>query len=175
LAERSTVTACRSNRPVDDARIALHHLILLADIDQSFGRAENQIAAGAQRGVNTAQDVRFALAGKIDQHIATEDDIEAAEGEVTVEQIQRLETHALGDVALDAPALVADRIEMAAQALFREPPPQRELVIFAGLAGIEHLPRQIGGDDLDRPPQHTHVGGAIFLDRHAYRVRLLPR
>src|SRR5262249_47425832 len=87
---------------------------------------------------------------EIDQHVATEDEIERAERAEIVQQIERTELHHGTDVRRDLPT-VTDLREIFDQELDRQSALDFELAVDAGLGLLEHLGRDVGGQKVDAP------------------------
>src|SRR5262249_25621605 len=107
---------------------------------------------------------------EIDQHIATEHDIEQPEMIEVAEQIELPELHHGADSGRDFP-VVAALPEIFQEESDREAALYLELIVASGLRLGQGILRQVSRDDVDSPigKPFTHLG-----KRHCKRIRLLP-
>ena len=104
---------------VDDPRAALHHLVLVRQAIERFGGAKEQIATRLEGGMDAQEDFALDLGREVDEHVATEDDVELAQADVALQQVQRTKLDPTANGRLDRPAPVASGIEVALQSVLR--------------------------------------------------------
>src|SRR5262249_26094547 len=107
---------------------------------------------------------------EIDQHIATEHDVEQPEMIEVAEQIELTELYHGADGGRDFPVIAAPS-EIFQQESDREAALYLELIVAPGLRLGQSILRQVRREDVNSPigKSLTHLG-----KRHCKRIRLLP-
>src|SRR5260221_3178692 len=108
------------------------------------------VAVRRHLAAETVEDQRLGRLVEIDQDIAAEDDIEAAESGHFVEQVQLPETHHRANRRIDLPAL-ALLLEILDEKLDGQAALHLELRVETSLGLVENLGLQGGGEAFDPP------------------------
>ena len=139
-------------------------IAILAD---AFGRAQKQVAVGAQRVVEHRQDLALQIGAEIDQQIAAGHHVHAREGRIADDVMRRKDAHFAHLLGHDISGAVA--LEKARQPLCRD--------IREKLFGIPPKPRHgqgrlvyIGREDLDLVGQPFALH--VFAQQYGKRIDL---
>src|SRR5260221_562921 len=116
------------------------------ETDDGLGPAKRQEAVTLGDVGDAIEHRGFGGLIEIDQHVAAEHHIESAEMRKVVEQVERRELHHAADLRRDLPHL-ADLREILDQHQRRQAALHFELGVDAALGLLQHLFRDVGGDD----------------------------
>src|SRR6478672_5200875 len=134
-----------------------------------LGAAQHQEAVALGDAGDTLQHANLGGLIEIDQYIAAQHQIEAAEMAEVVEQIERQELHHAADLRRNLPSL-ANLGEILDQHQRRQTTLHLELAVDAALGLFQHLGGKIGRNDLDPPTTQIL---AHLLQRDGKRIRFL--
>src|SRR6266545_870431 len=157
-----------SGRRVEAALVG-ERLEAVGEADHGLGRAQHQIALAVEAARQAFEYADLGVVIEIDQHVAAEHQVEHAELAEVLQQVERLELDHGADVGGDLPAF-ADLREILDQQLDRQPALHLELAVEAGLGLLQHLGREIGGEDVETPSRQRLVE---LLEAHRQRIGLL--
>src|SRR5260221_378972 len=140
LADGGAARGRGGGRQTINTPVLRHWLQLVADAEDGLGAAEIEMAVRRHLAAETVEDQRLGRLVEIDQDIAAEDDIEAAESGHFVEQVQLPETHHRANRRIDLPAL-ALLLEILDEKLDGQAALHLELRVETGLGLVENLGR----------------------------------
>jgi hypothetical protein len=147
--------SCRRGLYVPAKLVATRSLIFdaLEGVVQVQGRlsaSQEQVAVLPQQSPHPAQDLPLRLHVEVDEHVADQENVNRRQCGPRLNQVDLPVLHQRPDVVLELP-LGASPLEVLDEHLCRQPAVDLQLAVAASASLLQHVDRQVAGNDADIP------------------------